>query len=411
MKIFECGHEIKGSIRVPGDILLSHMALMLASVKDGRTLIKNINMNEEVSVTASILAKLGVRIDYSEDTREAAVTGCPEMAFNDPGQVLDCGESVYTFKLLCGLLCGQRFSSVIKCDRLIKRQRIDLLLSQLQGCGANIVSENADNYPPVVIKPSVLKSFELPKSRRDILDDASAAITCIYSGMNVPDGLPFKLKSLLSSFGNDVITIPADFSLAAPFIAISCIKDGSSLTLENVLADKKASAFIEILKEMGADITVSDKISGSALPSFDLFIRQAPLFSKEVSSVNIDELKDNILSLVLIMTAAAGRSVINGLAALSLSEYERLERFCEALRLMKGKTKLSDFSLSVKGGHKMTGYALRTYGDPYLLMALSAAALVSNGSSITDAGPRENSVYPGFFDDIIKLTGSGCFKE
>ena len=58
---------INGSAKIPGDKSISHRSIIISSISNGTTLIKNILKSEDVLHTIKALKSLGVKIEEKND--------------------------------------------------------------------------------------------------------------------------------------------------------------------------------------------------------------------------------------------------------------------------------------------------------------------------------------------------------
>lgn len=126
----------KAVITVPGDKSISHRALMLGALSDGKTVVTRLAPGKDVQSTASCLSRLGVRID--RDGGEAVVWGRGSHGFEAPAKILDAGNSGTTIRLLSGILAAQPFTSSITGDASLRRRPMKRVIEPLQAMGAKI---------------------------------------------------------------------------------------------------------------------------------------------------------------------------------------------------------------------------------------------------------------------------------
>lgn len=121
---------LRGRLRVPGDKGMSHRALLFGAMADGRSRVTGLARGEDVGRTLAALGQLGVVTtaattdDADDDEGDGAVTidGRGVDALNEPGGIVDCGNSGTSIRLLTGLLAGRPFLSILSGDEsLVER--------------------------------------------------------------------------------------------------------------------------------------------------------------------------------------------------------------------------------------------------------------------------------------------------
>ncbi len=138
-----------GKVTVPGDKSISHRALMLGAIAEGRTRIRGFLNGEDCLATLAALRDMGVAIEQLSDT-ELIVEGCGGSGLSPPSGPLDMGNSATAMRLFAGLLSGQPFSSKLVGDESLSQRPMNRVISPLTAMGANI--DAADGKPPLEIQ-------------------------------------------------------------------------------------------------------------------------------------------------------------------------------------------------------------------------------------------------------------------
>jgi len=118
--------KLTGKLTFPGDKSISHRALMLAALTDGRCIIDNLSTGKDVESTRQCLAACG--IVSNRENGKIWVEGSP---FQNPFQGLDCGNSGTTARLLAGLLSGQKISATLQGDNSLSNRPMDRITEPL----------------------------------------------------------------------------------------------------------------------------------------------------------------------------------------------------------------------------------------------------------------------------------------
>ena len=107
------GGNLKGKIKVPGDKSISHRALIIGSIAQGETTIEGFLYSEDPLSTADCLRKLGVNIPEIKEDETFTISGLGLDGIKEPKEILNCGNSGTTMRLLMGLLAGQEGKNFI----------------------------------------------------------------------------------------------------------------------------------------------------------------------------------------------------------------------------------------------------------------------------------------------------------
>lgn len=101
------GGTLAGTVQVPGDKSISHRALLFGAIAEGETRIEGLLPAEDPLSTAACLRAMGVEVSPIQAGQPVTVQGAGLDGFQEPGDVLDCGNSGTTMRLMLGLLAGR----------------------------------------------------------------------------------------------------------------------------------------------------------------------------------------------------------------------------------------------------------------------------------------------------------------
>ena len=158
---------LTGDCSVPGDKSISHRAVIFASIAEGESRIANFVSGGDCRSTVSVMRGLGIQINEQSPT-ELVVHGRGLDGLQEPFDVLDCGNSGTTIRLITGLLAGQTFTSFVNGTEQIRRRPMDRIANPLRRMGANITGRQNGGYAPLGIAGAKLRGmeFEMPVARR-----------------------------------------------------------------------------------------------------------------------------------------------------------------------------------------------------------------------------------------------------
>ena len=129
-------------------------------------------------------------------------------------------------------------------------------------------------------------------------------------------------KELKNPF-NSPITIPADFSSAAFFIVLGLISNNTEITITNVGLNPTRATLLNVLQDMGADITIKQK--EGIEPFGDITVKSSKLTNIAVAAADIAFIIDEIPILAVAGMFAEGKLIITNAEELRVKSQIVLE--------------------------------------------------------------------------------------
>ena len=423
MQIQPCG-PLHGEITVPGDKSISHRAVMLGALANGTTHITGFLMGEDCLSTIDCFRKMGVSIDVSD--KEVVVEGVGLHGLTAPECELYTGNSGTTTRLLSGILAGQSFTSTMNGDATIQRRPMGRVMKPLREMGASIESKD-DNFCPLTMHPSELHGIEyrLPVASAQLKSAILLAGLYAEGQTTVIEPAPSRdhtermfraLGVEIETNGNAItlnppedlhavdIAVPSDISSAAYFLVAGAIVPGSELTIKNVGVNPTRTGIIDVLRDMGADITESN-FREEAEPVCDLTVRYSRLHGTEIGGAIIPRLIDELPVIAVAAAFAEGETVIRDAQELKVKESNRIASMVAELSKAGVDVEETDDGMIVRGGEKPHGASFETYKDHRIAMSLAILGLAAEGASRIDEPEVVAISYPDFFGTIEKLGG------
>ncbi|HET6632178.1 MAG TPA: 3-phosphoshikimate 1-carboxyvinyltransferase [Rhodanobacteraceae bacterium] len=408
----------RGELTVPGDKSVSHRALMLAALADGTSSIVGFLDSGDTRATATILGSLGVRIEAPSAQRRI-VHGVGLRGLRPAQAALDCGNAGTAMRLLCGLLAGQGFDSVLTGDASLSRRPMRRVADPLAAMGARIDSE--DGHAPLRIAGG-----QPLRGVRHRLAVASAQVksALLLAGLyadgstEVIEPRPTRdyTERMLAAFGYAIdfepgrarlhgggrlqatdIVVPADFSSAAFFVVAACIVPGSQLCLRGVGLNPRRTGLLEALRLMGADITVENAGERGGELVGDLVVRHRPLHGVEIPAALVSDMIDEFPALFVAAAAADGRITVSGAAELRVKESDRIAAMAAGLRALGCSIEEQPDGAVIEGrGGTFAGGHVDSHGDHRVAMAFAVAgAHAAAPVRVCDCAPVATS-FPNF---------------
>ena len=149
-------NPIRTTISVPPDKSISHRAIIIGSIANGKTEIKNFLASEDCLNTLKIIQQLGVEVSNYNNFESMTIYGKGLRSFSEPKNILNCGNSGTTIRLLSGLLSAQSFLSILTGDESLLSRPMGRVIEPLTLMGANIAGREHNTKAPIVISPGML---------------------------------------------------------------------------------------------------------------------------------------------------------------------------------------------------------------------------------------------------------------
>ena len=412
----EPGGTLAGSIRVPGDKSMSHRAIMLGSIAQGKTHVSGFLEGEDALATLSAFRSMGVTISEPQSGR-FTIQGVGLGGLQAPQGTMDLGNSGTSIRLMAGLLAGQSFSSVMTGDESLLRRPMARVITPLSQMGAMIHSR--EGCPPLEITGGrQLRGlhYELPVASAQVKSSVLLAGLYAEGFTSLVEPAPTRdhTERMLRGFGYDVqasagviglegggtlrgttVDIPADISSATFFMVGASIAEGSDLVLEHVGINPTRDGVIRILKAMGADITMSNERDVGGETVADLRVRSAPLRGIEIPVEEVPLAIDELPAILVAAACAEGVTVLRGAEELRVKESDRIASMAEGLTQLGIINMVYPDGIEVTGG-KMSGGVIATHHDHRIAMSFAMAGLRASGRiKIADCAHVATS-FPGF---------------
>jgi 3-phosphoshikimate 1-carboxyvinyltransferase len=421
-RVIEKSNSLKGEITPPPDKSISHRAVMFASLAKGKSRIKNFLWAKDPISSLNAMKSLGVKIEVN-DIKEIIVQGEGLQSLKEPEDVIDCGNSGTTIRLLSGILAGQPFLSILSGDESLRHRPMKRIIEPLRQMGAEIYSRAENRFPPVVIRGGNLKgiSYEMPIASAQV--KSAILLAGLFAKGDTTVKEPHKSRDhtekMLKSMGVELyitkntikisppsqelkpfdITIPNDFSSAAFFIGGACLVPDSEVIIKNVCLNETRTGFLEVLSSMGAKIKIFNLKEQAGEPVGDILVKKfSGLKGVTVQGEIIPRLIDEFPILCIIATQAEGLTVIRDAKDLRAKESDRIKAMVTELSKMEVPVKELEDGVEIKGPCKLKGTEVYSYKDHRIAMALSIAGLISEGkTTIIDADCVDIS-FPEFYN-------------
>ncbi|MDR8393106.1 3-phosphoshikimate 1-carboxyvinyltransferase [Aliifodinibius sp. S!AR15-10] len=418
--------ELKGTITPPPDKSISHRSVMFASLHEGVSTIKNFSAAADPHSTISCFRSLGVEIEEQGST--ITVHGVGRDGLEEPEEDLDCGNSGTTMRLLSGIVAGAGISCTLVGDESLSARTMRRIIDPLEKMGAEFEARQGDYAPLKITRPGSLipLRFDLP------IPSAQLKSCVLLAGLfgNVPtrvietvqsrDHTERLLKLGIQSDGNtriisssredDILeqsyNIPGDFSAAAFWLAAGAIHGNAEIHLPDTGMNPTRTAFLDILQEMGANLTIGEQRQEGAEPVADITISTSKLKPIDITPERVPNCIDELPILAVTMLFADGVSRISGAEELRHKETDRLMAVAEMLE--KAGAEFTEYKdgLEIHGNPDFIPEpaTYNSYHDHRIAMSAGVLSLLADGTSSVKGAVCTAISYPSFWDDLQLLT-------
>lgn len=398
-------------VRCPADKSISVRAVILCSVAHGQSVVKNISACDDVMSAISCMRRLGAEIEIIGTT--AYITGVekPQSA------VLDCGNSATTARLLTGLLCGCDGEWTVTGDGSLSARPFDRVAEPLAKMGAKLSGDRL----PVKITGAKLRggSFVMSVPSAQVKSALLLAALNADGVTTVKEPIPTRnhTEIMLSDMGANIevdgdtvrversvlsrieTTVPGDVSAAIyPIAAALCIP-GGRCEIAGVGCNPTRTAYLDLLRSMGADITV-ENIRGGKEKTCDIVARSSRLSPFCISGKkSVASMIDEIPMLCGIACFTDGKSVVCDADELRVKETDRIKSTVSALSALGADIKETPHGMEICGRPLFFGTA-DPRGDHRIAMTAAVAGACGNGVTVIGADCASVS-FPNFYGEVL----------
>ena len=428
-KTIKKAKSLKGKLRVPSDKSISHRAIILSSLANGTSIVKNFLKAGDTLTTVDVYRKMGIQID--EDQGLFFVHGRGLDGLKEPDDVLYMGNSGTTTRLTLGVIAGQKIFATLTGDDSLRKRPMKRVLSPLKMMGAHVDGREKGEYLPIAIRGGNLRGIEFFNERASAQVKSALLLagltasrkTTVIEPVMSRDHTERMLKSMGAQIKTEFdeggyrvhilggkelnaidIDVPADPSSAAFFAAGAVLVKNSEILLEEVLINPTRDGFFRKLKEMGANIEYINQREQAGEPVADILVKYSPdLKGVTVEKQEIPSMIDELPLLALVATQAEGETVIKDAKELRVKESDRIKSVVENLRAVGVEVEELEDGMIIKGKQNIKGGIIDSFRDHRIAMGFSILGLISEeGITIKDAECATIS-YPNFYDDLEKL--------
>lgn len=402
-KSFNKIKSVNGKLNLPGDKSISHRAVIFASMAKGKSVISNISLGDDVKSTIEIMKNIGAQINYENNL--LIIDGCGYQGFKNPGVDLNCGNSGTSARLIAGLLSAQKFNSVLVGDDSLSKRPMKRIIEPLKKMGANVKTNENSTLPLVVYPADEIRNieYEMPVASAQVKSSILIAglhnelETIVIENQQTRNhtekmlGLPVVINQdkVISYSSKKYYPIakeyfvPGDISSAAFHIVLTLLTPNSELVVENVSLNPTRTGFVDLLKQMGANITFININSSNNEEYGDVIIKSSSLKNIKIDKAIVPNVIDEIPILTIAGIFAEGDFEIDNIEELRVKESDRIKSLCENLKLLGLTVEETLNGFGFKGTINVKKQIFNSYHDHRIAMAFSVLSmLLENGGEV-----------------------------
>ncbi len=425
------GGTLTGKVTVPGDKSISHRSLLFAAIAEGESTIQGILPAEDPISTSNCLKAMGVKISPITKGELVKIQGVGLDGFKEPEDVLNCGNSGTTMRLLLGLIAGkQERHFILTGDKSLSKRPMRRVGHPLKMMGAKVNGRAQGDFAPISVVGQQLHGAVIGTP----VASAQIKSAILLAGLNAegtttviePANSRDHTERMLKAFGADIqisgemgrhitlrpgsklkgrkIVVPGDISSAAFWLIAGSIISHSDITIENIGLNPTRTGILEVLLKMDANIELLNQREVAGEPVGEIRVR----YCDNLKPFNINsEIMPRLIDEIPILTVAAcfckGTSKITGASELRVKETDRLSVMSRQLKKMGAKIVESDDGLTIDGTKTLRGAELDSETDHRVAMSLAIAAMKAEGNSVINRSNAALVSYPDFWNDLERL--------
>ncbi|MFB3113752.1 MAG: 3-phosphoshikimate 1-carboxyvinyltransferase [Nitrosopumilaceae archaeon] len=407
--------KISGKIVCPSNKSYTHRAVFLASLTKGESTIENILHSADTKATIEACKRFGAKINENGNN----------LVINSDSSIhastIDAANSGTTIRIATAIASLADGKSTLSGDASLNQRPMKPLLDALESIGAKCSSN--DGKPPVEVS-GIIKGGELsilgnissqfvtalmiaaPLSQNGIILniegdlvskpylDATISIMKKF-GVDVKTEIPYKKYSINNqTYNSSSVTIPSDFSSLALLLSASVLI-GDNLQIEATLSDlpQGDEYFIEILKNLGADVDINGNIITVKSPE-----------KLDGGKFDLSNTPDLLPPLSILALKTTNPIEIFNVKHARYKETDRIAILARELQKLGIKVEEKEDGLILHSSDELNGANLNSENDHRLFMTFCIAGMYVGNCIVSDA-ESVNVSYPNFIDDVNAIGG------
>ena len=412
-------NSLSGNLKVPGDKSISHRSIMLGSLANGVTKVTGFLEGEDALSTLKAFQAMGVKIERDGDN--VTIHGVGINGLKKPSAPLDLGNSGTSIRLMSGILAAQAFDCELHGDESLSKRPMGRVINPLTEMGAVIKSN--DGKPPLKITGGQkLKGihYDLPVASAQVKSCVLLAglyadgDTCVTEPAPTRDhtermlrGLGYEVNvnnnQMCLTGGGELtgteIQVPSDISSSAFFMVAASIAPKADITLMGVNVNPTRTGVIDILKLMGANLSLMNEreIGGELLA--DIRIQSAQLKGIHIPEELVPLAIDEFPVMFIAASCAEGETILTGAKELRVKESDRIQVMADGLSILGIDNEVLEDGIKIQGGkfQKPTDI-IKSHHDHRISMSFAIASLRCEHTIEIDGVDNVMTSFPSFVE-------------
>ena len=421
--------KLSGFISIPGDKSISHRAIIFGSLCVGKTTVIGLLESEDVQRTIEAVRQLGAKVDKKDGKWE--VYGFGVGGFTSPENVIDCGNSGTTCRLLMGAISTTPISAIFVGDKSLSQRPMDRVIEPLSRIGVKCSARDG-SFLPITLEGI---SSAMPSDFEAKVDSAQVKSAILLAGLNSRGTTKYVERTLtrdhtermLMAFGGKIktektengyahylqglqelkpqeIMIPSDPSSASFFIATALMVEGSDITIKNICMNETRIGFLKVVNKMGARIEVNNKKTICGELVADLRVKYSRLKGVEVPENLVASMIDEFPILSVLAALAEGKTEMREIGELKVKESDRIFSMAKGLRQCGVDVEFGEDFMIVKGKKEIKGgQMINTFNDHRIAMSFICLGQVAQRPIKISETISISTSFPGFIEKFKEI--------
>jgi len=409
--------NIDGKITCPSNKSYTHRAIFMASLADGKSMIKNILKSGDTIATINACKNFGVEI--KEEENNLIVDSPNELKLQ--GDIINAENSGTTIRIAAAISTLADTKIVLSGDQSLNKRPMQPLLKALESLGAKCSSSNGT--PPISILgkikggkvkiPGDISSqfisalmIVAPKLENGMLLNiqgelvskpyVDATIMAMKKfNVNVEAEIPYK-KYIINpqNYKSTTFAVPSDFSSLALLLSASVLL-GENLSIEMTMGDMPQAdeAIIDILEKMGVVVTLDKNVIKIKSPK-----------KLDGGKFDLNNSPDLVPAVAILALKASKPIEILNVKHVRYKETDRIAILARELAKLGIKVVEKKDGLVLKNSKNLVGADLNSENDHRLFMAFCIAGMYVGNCSVSHPESVKIS-YPDFIQEMKRI---GC---
>ena len=422
---------LAGTVRVPGDKSLSHRALMLGALVGERVEVRGLAPSGDVASTAAALRTLGADVRLATDPDTGGLDGHVTGPLSEASDVIDCGNSGTSLRLLSGIVAGIDGLAILTGDASLRRRPVDRVRTPLVAMGARIDARAGGTLPPLTIRGGGLHGIRYDSPVASAQVKSCVLLAGLHAEGETTVVSPLRSRDhterMLTHLGLEVATThhddgreevrltpgplrPADIDVSgdpssAAFWLVAGAIGAGAVTATGLCANPRRFGVVEALRSLGADVAVTSTGTAAGEPTADVTVSPGALVGGALHGVAVVDTLDELPVLALAGALSRDGLEVRDAAELRVKESDRIHTLATALGALGVTVEERPDGYRVPGGQRPGPGSVDAHGDHRIAMTAAIAATVATGPVEITGFHAVATSYPGFLDDLTALGG------